>query len=71
MHLKRLIWDYPNPLKDDLWRATRMAEYFPFVFEELTQEDKQMLLKHLDTINVPDERKDFIRMVCGGKQDTG
>ena len=46
-----------------------MAEFFPFVLEELTEEDKQILLKHLDNIKVPDERKEFIRMVCGGKQD--
>ncbi|MBE9569700.1 MAG: hypothetical protein IMF11_03680 [Proteobacteria bacterium] len=70
MDLKRLVWDYPHPLKDDLWRARKIAELFPFVLEKLTEEDKQILLQHLDNINVPDERKEFIRMVCGGKQDT-
>ena len=35
---KRIHWDYPNPLKDDLWRARRMAEFFPFVLEKLTVE---------------------------------
>ena len=68
--LKRLVWDYPHPLKDDLWRARRMAEFFPFVLEKLTEEDRAILLRQLDEINVPDERKEFIRMVCGGKQDT-
>jgi hypothetical protein len=67
--LKRLVWDYRHPLKDDLWRARRMAEFFPFVLEELTREDKVVLLRHLDKINLPEERKEFIRMVCGGQQD--
>ena len=68
--LKRLVWDYPHPLKDDLWRARRIAEFFPFIIEDLTHEDKEFLLEHLDKINVPDERKEFIRMVCGGEQDS-
>lgn len=67
---KRIPWDYPNPLRDDLWRARRMAEFFPFVLEELTEEDRKILLRQLDEINVPDERKEFIRMVCGEKQNT-
>ncbi len=70
MDLKRLIWDYPHPLEDEGWRARRLAELFPFVLEKLTQEDKELLLRELDRINIPDERKEFIRMVCGGKQDT-
>ncbi|MFQ6003646.1 MAG: hypothetical protein ACE5KJ_07865 [Candidatus Zixiibacteriota bacterium] len=70
MRLKDMVWDYLNPLKDDLWRARRMAEFLPFVFEDLSKEDKHLLLKHLDNINVPNERKEFIRMICGGKQDT-
>jgi len=47
-----------------------LAEYFPFVLAELTPEDEEVLLSNLDKINLPDERKEFIRMVCGGKQDT-
>jgi len=68
--LKRLIWDYPNIPEDEMWRARRIAEFFPFVLEELTQEDLDVLLRHLDKINLPEERKEFIRMVCGGKQNT-
>jgi hypothetical protein len=70
LDLKDLVWDYPHLLKDDLWRARRMAEFFPFVLEELTREDKEVILRHLDKINLPDERKEFIRMVCGEKQYT-
>ena len=70
MNLKSMLWDYPDHLKDDLWRARRMAEFFPFVLEELTEEDRKTLLRRLDKINVPDERKEFIRMVCSEKQDT-
>ena len=70
MDLKRLTWDYPEPLKDDLWRARRIAEFFPFVLENLSIEDKEALLKHLDNLYVPDERKELIRMVCSGEQDT-
>jgi len=70
LDLRHLVWDYPQPLKDDLWRARRMAEFFPFILKDLTKENKELLLEHLDKINVPDERKEFIRMVCGGKQDT-
>ena len=43
---------------------------FPFVLEELTEEDRKTLLRRLNEIDVPDERKEFIRMVCGEKQDT-
>jgi hypothetical protein len=64
---KRIIWDYPHPLKDELWRARRMAEYFPFLLQELTQDDKDVLLRHLDDMKLPEERKEFIRMVCSGK----
>ena len=65
MNLKRLIWDYPHPLKDDTWRAQRLAEYFPFILDEFTREEMDLLLKELDKLNLPEERKEFIRMVCG------
>lgn len=68
MDLRDLTWDYADPPGDELWRATRIAEFFPFVLEEISQEDRVLLLRHLDEIHVPDERKEFIRMVCGGKQ---
>lgn len=64
LSLKSAIWDYPGPLKDELWRARRIADFFPFVLEDLSEEDTRILLKHLDEINVPEERKEFIRMVC-------
>lgn len=70
MELKQLIWDYPHVLKDDEWRARRMAEFFPFVQEALTQEDKELILKHVDKISLPEERKELIRMVCHGEPDT-
>jgi len=65
--LKRLLWDYPHPVGDDIWVARRLAEFFPFVLDELTREDKALLLQNLDKINLPEERKAFIRMVCGGE----
>ena len=70
MKFSKINWDYPHPLKDETWRARRIAEFFPFVLDELTGEDREVLLEHLDNINVPYERKEFIRMVCGGEQDT-
>ena len=70
MDIKQLIWDYPKPPRDDMWRARRLAELFPFVLEGLTRQDKNLLLKELDKINLPEERKEFIRMVCDEKQDT-
>jgi hypothetical protein len=63
-------WDYLKPPGDDMWRARRMAEYFPFVVENLTGQDKKLLLSRLDSLNLPEERKAFIRMVCDEKQDT-
>ena len=66
LDLKCLVWDYPQPLNDDMWRAKRLAEFFPFIIDELTRKDKELLLKELDKINLPEERKEFIRMVCGG-----
>jgi hypothetical protein len=57
MDLKRITWDYDEPLEDELWRARRLAEFFPFVADDLT-------LRHLDRIKLPDERKTIIRIVC-------
>ncbi len=74
MDLKRLTWDYADPPKDDAWRARRLAEFFPFVVEGLSAEDKDLLLREIDKITLPDERKEYIRMACrgerNGKQDT-
>ncbi len=69
MDLKHLTWDYTDPPGDDMWRARRLAEFFPFVVEGLTTEDKALLLREIDRINLPDERKEFIRMVCGGEKN--
>ena len=69
MDLKDLTWDYAEPLKDDAWRARRLAEFFPFVAEGLTREDKDLLLREIDEIPLPDERKEYIRMVCNGEED--
>jgi len=66
MDLKDLTWDYPEPLKDEAWRARRLAEFFPFIADSLTMEDKALLLKEIERINLPEERKEIIRMVCGG-----
>jgi hypothetical protein len=48
MDLKRITWDYENPLEDELWRARRMAEFFPFVAGDITREDKNLILRYLD-----------------------
>jgi hypothetical protein len=69
MDLKDLTWDYADPLKDDAWRARRLAEFFPFVAEGLSRKDKDLLLREIDRINLPDERKEFIRMVCTGEKN--
>jgi len=45
LNLKSMLWDYPHHLKDDLWRARRMAEFFPFVLEELTDSISSLWLK--------------------------
>ena len=69
MDLKRITWDYPDPPEDKLWRARRLAEFFPFVVDDLTQEDKDLVVKYLDQMTLPDERKELIRIVCGAEQD--
>jgi hypothetical protein len=68
MDLKRITWDYENPLEDELWRARRMAEFFPFVAGDLTREDKNLILRYLDQIKLPDERKAIIRIVCSAEK---
>lgn len=70
MDLKRITWDYENPLEDELWPARRMAEFFPFVAGDITREDKNLILRYLDQIKLPDERKAIIRIVCGAEKDT-
>jgi hypothetical protein len=69
MDLKDLTWDYAEPLKDDAWQARRLAEFFPFVADSLTSEDKALLLREIDKIHLPDERREIIRMVCTGEDD--
>lgn len=69
MDLKETTWDYPEPLKDDEWRARRLGEFFPFVADSLTTEDKALLLREIDKINLPEERKEIIRMVCSGEEN--
>jgi len=70
MDLKRITWDYGEPLEDELWRARRLAEFFPFVVEDLTREDKNLILRYLDQIKLPDERKAIIRIVCSAEKDS-
>jgi hypothetical protein len=70
MDLKRITWDYGEPLEDELWRARRLAEFFPFVVEDLTGEDKHLILRYLDQIKLPDERKKIIRIACSAEKDS-
>ena len=70
MDLKRITWDYGEPLEDELWRARRLAEFFPFVVEDLTGEDKNLILRYLDQIKLPDERKAIIKIVCSAEKDS-
>ena len=70
MNLKRIIWDYGEPLEDELWRARRLAEFFPFVFGDLTDEDKNLILRYLDQIKLPDERKTIIRIACSAAKNS-
>lgn len=70
MNLKRITWDYESPPEDELWRARRLAEFFPFVAADLAREDKELIVRHLDQMSLPDERKQIIRMVCGAEQNT-
>ncbi|HDZ91917.1 MAG: hypothetical protein JRJ09_18015 [Deltaproteobacteria bacterium] len=69
LDLKHLTWDYAGLPGDDTWRARRLAEFFPFVAERLTAEERELLLRELDRINLPDERKEFIRLVCRGEKN--
>jgi hypothetical protein len=64
MDLRQITWDYGEPLEDEAWRARRLAEFFPFVVEDLTREDKDLILKYIDQIKLPEERKAIIRIVC-------
>jgi hypothetical protein len=70
MELKHITWDYDEPLEDELWRARRLAEFFPFVAEDLTEEDRNLLLRYLDQIKLPDERKTIIRITCSAEKDS-
>jgi len=70
MDLKRITWDYGDPPEDELWRARRLAEFFPFVVDDLAQADRELIIRYLDQINLPDERKEIIRIVCGAEQNT-
>jgi hypothetical protein len=67
LRIKRLLWDYPHLLQDEKWRARRIAEYFPFVADELTDEDWEILIKHLDDIQLPKERRELIKLMYAGE----
>mgnify|MGYP006294654497 CR=1 FL=1 len=69
MDLRDLTWDYADPLEDDAWRARRLAEYFPFVAEGICREDRELLLREIDGMNLPEERKELIRIVCTGEEN--
>ena len=56
MDLRQITWDYVEPLEDEAWRARRLAEFFPFVVEDLTREDKNLILRYIDQIKLPEER---------------
>jgi hypothetical protein len=60
--LKEIPWDYGDPSEDEVWRAGRLAEFFPFLTDNLTQEDKELIIRCLDQINLPEERKEIIRI---------
>ena len=70
MDLKQITWDYGEPLEDEAWRARRLAEFFPFVVEDLTRENKDLILKYIDQIKLPEERKAILRIVCGAEKDS-
>lgn len=70
MDLRQITWDYGEPLEDEAWRARRLAEFFPFVADKLTQEEKDLILRHLDQIKLPDERKTIIRIACSAQKDS-
>jgi hypothetical protein len=70
MELKQITWDYREPLEDELWQARRLAEFFPFVIKDLTSKEKDLLLRYLDQIKLPDERKTIIRIACGAEKDS-
>jgi hypothetical protein len=61
--LKEITWDYGDPPEDEVWRARRLAEFFPFVADNLTQEDKELIIRYLDQIKLPEERKEIIGMI--------
>jgi hypothetical protein len=69
MDIKQITWDYGDPPEDELWRARRLAEFFPFVADDLAREDKELIVRYLDQINLPDERKQIIRIVCGAEKN--
>ncbi len=64
MEHKTIVWDYKDPPRDELWQARRLAEFFPFVAFELTPDDKALILRHLEKLRLPPERKEAIRLAC-------
>lgn len=57
---KEIVWDYPVPPRDDLWRLQRLADFFPHFGRD--RASVQLLNQRLPELKIPQEVAELIRM---------
>jgi hypothetical protein len=57
---KAIVWDYPEPPVDELWRLQRLADFFPSYGRD--RASVEALLRRLSDLKVPPEVAELIRI---------
>jgi hypothetical protein len=58
--LESLVWDYPAPLDDPLWRLQRIADWFPGFGRD--RETVAALYAHRGELRIPPETRALIEL---------
>ena len=57
---KEIVWDYPEPPHDEMWRLQRLADFFPHHGRD--RDSVRALLRRLPELKVPPEVAELIRL---------
>jgi hypothetical protein len=57
---REIVWDYPAPPEDELWRLQRLADFFPSFGRD--RASVEGLLRRLPDLKMPEEVAELIRM---------
>jgi hypothetical protein len=57
---KEIVWDYPEPPNDELWRLQRLADFFPHYGRD--RACVRALMQRLPELKIPPEVAALIRL---------